>query len=101
MKRFLHFSFLCPAILFTVHQILQKALLIHIPFIDSYLDPFCFGAIVPALYVFERSRMVKSVKVGFGELLALTLVLVLFSEYLLPLLSPAFTFDIADILMIA
>lgn len=100
MKRFLHVSFLCPAILFTVHQVLQKVLLIHISFVDSYLDPFCFGALVPALYTFERNRMTKNDQVGFAELLALTFVLVIFSEYLLPLLSLAFTFDYADMLMI-
>jgi len=100
MKRFLHFSFLIPALLFTIHQILQKILSVHILVADFYLDPFCFGALVPALYAFERKLFFNQSKLTSLDLLILSILLITVSELLLPILSSRFIFDLIDAFLI-
>jgi hypothetical protein len=100
MKRFLHFSFWIPACAFLLHQLLQKGLNFSLPLIDFYLDPFCFGALVPPLLLLERQWLFKQAhfsKLEFGILL---IMLVIFSEVVLPFISPNFVGDPIDAVLI-
>lgn len=98
MKSLLHFSFLVPLAAFLFHQIGQKILDWSLPFLDFYLDPFCFGALIPPLLLIERKWLFKQTKFSKLEFVMLLLVLIIFSEVLIPLLSSNFTADPFDAL---
>lgn len=99
-KRVTHFSFWFPAILFITHQLSQKVLGLHIPFIDFYLDAFCFGAIVPVLMLIERQWLFKQSRYSSVEFVSLLIFLILVSEVLLPFISTNFIADMYDALAI-
>tara|TARA_R110002049_G_scaffold304001_4_gene498821 strand:+ start:1305 stop:1655 length:351 start_codon:yes stop_codon:yes gene_type:complete len=100
MKRLWHFSFLLPSIAFLLHQLMQKLLNIPFPIIDNYLDPFCFGALIPPLLLIERQLLFKQTEFPQLEFIILLLILVIFSEILLPLVSSNFFADPLDAVFI-
>ena len=97
---FLHFSFWVPALLFVIHQILQKLIGVEIPFVDFYIDPFCFSALTMPLYMWERKMLFHQSGISKLEMLVLLTFLILFSEVVLPYFSSQFIADLLDVLMI-
>ncbi len=93
-------SFLLPAILFIGHQVLQYGFNCTLPFIDNYLDPFCFGALAMHGYLFERSWLYDYHKISLLSYLIIFLFLSLTSEVLFPLLSNRFVADWLDVVAI-
>lgn len=100
IKKVLHFSFLVPVLLFLIHQILQKGFQLQIPFIDSYLDPFCLGALAVPLIQLERRIIFKQTHLPLFELIIIAIVLIAISEFLLPLMSESFIADPWDAVFI-
>lgn len=101
MKRaVLHFSFVIPAILFLTHQVFQKLLNIPLPLVDKYLDPFCFGALVPVFLLIERKSLFKQQKLSNLDLTILTLALIVFSEFILPAFFSKYSTDWFDVALI-
>lgn len=100
MRRFLSYGFLGPAILFILHQVLQKLLGINLPLADACLDPFCFGALVPHFLEWERTRLFRRKPLSRLDLVILALYLALLSEWLLPAISDRFTADFYDVVCI-
>ncbi len=99
-KRVTHFSFWFPAFLFVIHQLLQKVMGLHIPFIDFYLDAFCFGAIVPVFVLIERQWWFDQSQFTKVEFAILLIFLILVSEVGLPYLSNNLITDFYDALAI-
>tara|TARA_B100000508_G_C11448280_1_gene272585 strand:+ start:592 stop:933 length:342 start_codon:yes stop_codon:yes gene_type:complete len=93
-----HWSFIFPLIVFLGHQTTQKALHLSLPFLDNYLDPFCFTAIAFPLIVLERSWLFSQNKHSKIDLLIIFIFLAIVSEVLLPALSHQFVQDPWDIL---
>ena len=93
-------SFLIPAILFISHQVLQYGFKWSVPFIDNYLDPFCFGALAMHGYLFERIWLYDYHKISLLSYLIIFLFLSLTSEVLFPLLSNRFVADWRDVVAI-
>lgn len=83
-----------------MHQGLQKHFGIQLFFADAYLDPFCFGAIVPHFIEIERTRLFKLKPFSKPDLVIVAVYLALVSEWLLPRISDRFTPDIFDVLSI-
>jgi hypothetical protein len=100
IRRLLHYSFIIPTVAFLLHQIIQKIAGISAPWFDNYLDPFCFGAIVPPLLLEERAFLFKRTYFTKLEFIILLLILVLFSEILLPFVSSNFVADSIDAILI-
>lgn len=98
MKTFGHFSLLIPLLLFITHQIIQQYYTFQ--FLDSYLDPFCLGAIMPYLIKIERGWLFNHPKLSLIEYLVLFVILAFTSEVLLPYLSNSFYQDVYDLLSI-
>lgn len=97
-KRLVHYSFWIPLLLFTAHQISQKLYSISTPFLDNYLDPFCFTSIVFPLLQLERKYIFKQKKITFYESLFYLLALSICCEYILPIVSAEFISDPYDII---
>ena len=95
-----HFSFLIPAFLFLIHQILQKGFGVQFWFIDSYLDPFCLGALIIPIYQLERKILFKQNVISTLEKVLLILFTIIISEILIPSFFENFTQDIWDALAI-
>jgi hypothetical protein len=100
IKHLLHYSFLLPSVAFLVHQITQKIIGFSFPFIDNYLDPFCFGALVPPLLLMERKLIFNELAYSKLEILVLLTILVIFSEVLLPFIDTRFIADPIDACLI-
>ncbi len=96
IKRLLHYSFLVPCLAFFVHQFIQKVVGFSLPLADNYLDPFCFGALVPPLLLLERKLLFNQTNYAKLELILLLIVLVIFSEVFLPFISDRFIADPID-----
>jgi|TARA_B110001469_G_scaffold122756_1_gene133849 hypothetical protein len=96
----LHVSFLVPAFLFIIHQILQKLIGVEIPLVDFYIDPFCFSALTIPIYVWERKILFHQSGISKLEMSILLTFLILFSEVVLPYFSSQFVADLLDVLMI-
>ena len=102
MKRAVfHYSFLVPSFLFVVHQVIFFGFQVQIRFLDNYLDPFCFSAIVLSIYQLQRNWLLGEGDVSKEEVLGFVVVLSLLSEVLFPWLSARFTADFYDVLSIA
>jgi branched-subunit amino acid transport protein len=98
MKPFVSIGFLIPAFLFILHQILQKLLQLNYPFIDNYLDPFCFTALCIPLILIERKRLFQHSSISLLELGIYSIALLLVSEGLLPWVSAQFKSDPWDLI---
>lgn len=99
MKRAVfHYSFLVPSLLFVVHQVIFFGFQVQIRFLDNYLDPFCFSAIMLHCYMLQRHWIGLHRAVSKEEVFAFVFVLSLFSELLFPFLSAKFTADVFDVL---
>lgn len=92
-RLFLHYGVIIPALLFALHQILQHKLGITTRLVDSYLDPFCMGALAPALLALERNLVGARDRLHWLELSALFVILTITSEIIFPVLSNRFTQD--------
>ena len=97
IKRLLHYSFLVPCVAFFAHQIIHKIVGLSFPLADNYLDPFCFGALVPPLLLLERKLLFNQTNYSKLELMLLLIVLVVFSEVFLPFVSDRFIADSIDV----
>ena len=86
------------AVLFLLHQFAQKILALHIPFIDSYFDPFAAAVLGLFVLQMEGKYLWKKKQFSFKwyDILVITIVLALVSEQLFPLLSEEFTSDPLD-----
>lgn len=91
------------AVLFLLHQFVQKILLLPVPFIDSYFDPFAAAVLGLFILKMERQYLWKQKQFSFQwyEILVVTIVLALISEQLFPLLSENFTSDPLDYVSLA
>lgn len=99
-RRLWHYGFLGPAILFILHQVSQKVIGMPLPFADAYLDPFCFGALVPHFLEMERAKLFRVKPLSKLDIAILALYLAILSEWLLPALSNRFTPDFFDVVSI-
>lgn len=84
-----------------IHQILQKILGVHVPIVDSYLDPLLFLPILLQLILLERrfvfgkdSQYVLSWYHIFGVVVLVSVLV----ELLFPVWSPLFTADYRDVI---
>lgn len=90
-------------IFFLVHQYLQKAANISIPFVDSYLDPFLFMPILLYLIVWERRLLFGDFTYSlpasyiFGYFMLVSIL----CEIVLPLWNDRMTADVWDVLFYA
>jgi len=91
--------FITCAVLFFLHQLLQKALNITYPFLDRYLDNLLAMPIILTLLLAERRWLFKK---GSNYLLPLpdtiltTTYIIFMSEIVFPLLSSKFVTDWKD-----
>lgn len=101
MKQLLwHYSFIVPAILFLLHQVMQRALGVAMPFLDAYLDPFCLGALALHGVRLERKFLFNR-PLPPVDTLVITLFLIAVSEVLFPYFSDEFAGDWWDAVAIA
>ena len=101
MKRLiLHYGFIVPVVLFLSHQTMVFRFDYQNIWLDSYLDPFCFGAIALHLTSLERQWLFSATTFSLEEILGVTCCLAFISEGLFPLLSDRFTADWFDVLAI-
>lgn len=86
-----------------LHQIAQRFLGISIPFMDSYLDPLCSIPFLLSGFVLERRFLLKihDFRLNLSEILTITLVLSLIFEYLFPIITSEFIYDLCDFLAYA
>ncbi|WKN40533.1 hypothetical protein [Tunicatimonas pelagia] len=96
--------FIICALLFIIHQVLQKGLDITFPMVDRYLDNLLTMPIILSLLLVERQYLFKRGKAY--RLLALdvvvaTVFITLVSEILFPLFSDDFTTDWWDVAFLA
>ncbi len=99
MRGFLHFSFLVPASLFTLHQV-ALSFGLNISFLENYLDPFCFAAMMLTVFFWQLKKRFDHGHVSIEIVLAFVALLALFSEVIFPLIQPKFTSDIYDVVSI-
>ncbi len=83
------------------HQIAQWILQIHIPWVDSYLDPLLMMPITLHIILWER-RLVFGRGVSFTlnnyQLLAYFLVVSFLAEIVFPMIRPGFVSDFWDVI---
>lgn len=89
--------FIISTLLFLTHQFLQWGLGIHIPFVDSYLDPFLAMPILLLLLDWEMEFFRTRPQLNEMELLASFIIFSVIFEWLFPYLSADFTGDVWDI----
>jgi len=89
--------FTISTLLFLAHQFLQWGLGIHIPFIDSYLDPFLAMPILLFILDWEMEIFRTRPQLRKSELIASFIIFSVIFEWLFPFLSADFTGDIWDI----
>lgn len=94
-------SFILPSMVFSLHQLLQFSLTIHIDFLDAYIDPLCLGAIMPHFILIEHRLFYKKFHITCLELVVISLILSVFSEIVFPWLSASFIADWKDVIAIA
>ena len=99
-KRLLHAGFLIPLLAFLIHQLLQYGMQIHLQLVDSYLDPFCAGALSPWVISIEREWLFRQQRLSKTEVIVIMLFLSIVSEFIFPYLSNRFTSDWIDVVAI-
>lgn len=91
------------ALLFLLHQYVEKILKLSLPMIDSYLDPLLFMPMLLTLITWERQLMYKnrlytlSLMHIFGYLLLVSFL----CEVVLPMWTERMTADVWDVLFYA
>ncbi len=103
-KNFRHPVFWGSCVLFLTHQLIQKGLDIHIPFVHSYLDDLLVMPIILTLILVERRRLYswgEKFVFSFPETIGLVVAFSLIFELLFPYFSFKFTFDWWDFLAYA
>lgn len=99
MRFFGQITFLVPAILFVVHQLLERFAHIHISLVDNHMDPLLCPIILLSFYLFQWRHLIfkdPTYRLPFLDVIIATIFLAIVSEELFPLLSPHFTADIYD-----
>ena len=87
--------------LLLAHQFFQKVLLIRIPFLDNWLDPFLSMPILLGLILMERRWFYKNKKSYSFSILETVIAVLFFAiifEFVFPKYSNGFTFDWWDFL---
>ena len=79
---------------------MQKVIGMQFSLFDSYLDPFCFSALVLPFWALERKWLFHQSNISELEAGVLILVLILFSEVILPNFSSLFVYDLWDVILI-
>lgn len=95
--------FIICALLFIVHQLMQKVLDIHYPMIDHYLDNLLAMPIILSLLTVERRILFRRnvYRLSILEIIITTVFIVLMAEVVFPLFSKDFTTDWWDVLFYA
>lgn len=96
--------FVVCCLLFVLHQLLQKAFKVSIPFVDQYLDNLLAMPIILTLLLAERQYLFKRGKqyrLPLLDVMLGTLFVAFVSEVLFPKLSDAFTGDWLDLVFYA
>lgn len=92
--------FIICALLFVIHQVLQKWLDINFPLVDNYFDNLLAMPIILSLLLVERQYLFKKGKTyrlsGLDVVIA-TIFIIVISEIVFPLLSEKFTTDWWDV----
>jgi hypothetical protein len=94
--------FLFCGVLFIIHQLLQKVLLIKIGVLDKYFDSLLAMPIILTLLLAERRWLFKKgdrYQLPVAHILLTTLYIVVVTEIIFPLLSTRFTGDVIDVLL--
>lgn len=92
--------FIICALLFVVHQVLQKGLAITFPMVDRYLDNLLTMPIILSLLLVERQYLFKrgkAYRLSALDVVVATVFITLISEIIFPLLSKDFTTDWWDV----
>lgn len=90
-------------VLLSSHQLIQHYFKYPLPFLDHYLDPFIFGAIVPYFIKWEQRLLWNKGRhyvLPDWLIISLFIFLSLLSEVILPYFHSGYTQDIYDILAI-
>jgi len=93
--------FILCAVIFAIHQLIQKGLDIHFATIDRYLDNLLAMPIILTFLMIERRYLLgrkQSFNLSVLEILVTTFFIVVVGEILFPLLSRDFTTDWWDII---
>ena len=92
-----HPLFWGAALLLLLHQLLQKVFLIHIPFIDAYLDDFLAMPFMLFLFLIEQYFWQRRTnKLTAFEILIFTLIFAVFFEEIVPIFNANYTKDYWD-----
>ena len=92
--------FIICCILFILHQILQKALGLSLPFFDLYLDSLLAMPIILSFLLLEKQILFRkgtNYRLTVLEIIMATFFISLVSEWLFPKLSNQFTTDWIDV----
>ncbi|MGB3587011.1 MAG: hypothetical protein WBA23_10750 [Tunicatimonas sp.] len=96
-------AFIICALLFIIHQVLQKGLDITFPLADRYLDNLLTMPIVLSLLLVERQYLFKrgdAYRLSALQVIVATVFIMLISEVIFPLLSEEFTTDWWDVVFL-
>ncbi len=96
-------AFIICALLFIIHQVLQKGLDITFPLADRYLDNLLTMPIVLSLLLVERQYLFKrgdAYRLSALQVVVATVFIMLISEVIFPLLSEEFTTDWWDVVFL-
>lgn len=84
-------------VLFICHQILEKGLSIHLPFVDHYLDDLLCMPIILGGFLAEQMDLTGRQRLSLGQIGLCTVLVAILFEGLLPQLSVRYTADIYDV----
>lgn len=96
----IHPWFVGMLILLAVHQIMQKALDLNVPILDSFLDPLLFMPILLHLILWEQRFLFKkgsNYVLSWRQIVFILVFVTVFCEYFFPRWSDNFTMDYWDI----
>ncbi|WP_207493668.1 hypothetical protein [Aridibaculum aurantiacum] len=91
--------FIICLVLFIIHQVMQKGMNMHHPFMDSYLDNLVAMPVILTLLLAERQWLFKkgnTYRLPALDIALATLYIILITEILFPLFSEKFTGDWVD-----
>lgn len=91
------------ALLFLLHQYVEKILKLSLPMIDSYLDPLLFMPMLLTLITWERQLMYKNrlYHLPWTHIFGYFLLVSVLCEILFPMWTDRMTADIWDVLLYA
>lgn len=96
--------FILCAVIFIIHQLMQKVMDIHFTLFDSYLDNLLAMPIILTLLMIERRYLLgrkQLFSLSVLEIFIATFFIVVVAEIVFPLLSSDFTADWWDLLFYA